>query len=321
MTRRRKTPETPVASKLRAYAAQYKASGQGERALGMAQAADIVDELASKGELRALPPLLEDPAAVTGTTAGALARRLDDVVRRLAPLEAYVLPRVKAKGKLRVQANGMLRAATPEEVAEAERVVEEEQRRAEAERQAELAERTPAELDAEQRAVMGIGPAPRASEHLILSELRILAACEHFGQRGCSYEELTAVTDYRMTSLRTYLGNLRAAGCVETVQGHHRVVPGSYPAHRLEEYAPLVGRALLERRLEELPSGERKILEYVARKGETTATDIGEATAFKKTSVRTYVNELRRKCLVFRKPGSVYLAPILIDEYAREVSS
>lgn len=80
--RRRKTPETDVGARIRTYAATYAASGQKERAEGMLQAADMVDQaLAGKSEQSVEPglPVRDDLRALE---------------RRVARLEQQMKPEV-----------------------------------------------------------------------------------------------------------------------------------------------------------------------------------------------------------------------------------
>jgi hypothetical protein len=145
-------------------------------------------------------------------------------------------------------------------------------------------------------------------------EWRILAAVSQAGELGRRNDALTAMVDYRATSLRTYLGNLRAAGYVETRAGVH--VATDAGRARVADYPALpVGADLLEWWCSRLSGGERRILREVAGASDALSVSrlVGEGTTgLRETSVRTYLGTLSRRKLVRRAGGKVALAPILV---------
>ena len=122
-------------------------------------------------------------------------------------------------------------------------------------------------------------------------------------------------TRVRATSLRTYLGNLRAAGYVESNGGAH--IATAAGCERIKGHEKmLVGEALYRWWLERLPEGEAKILRRVAVTGGMATRTLSEdpTVGLKATSVRTYVTSLmRRKLLVRPSKGTVALSAILLS--------
>lgn len=132
-------------------------------------------------------------------------------------------------------------------------------------------------------------------------------------QRGdATNDELTAMLDYRETSLRTYLGNLRAAGYVESEGGRHRATQAG-ETHGSGYGQQKTGHDLFLWWTDQLSEGEAKILRLIYNFDTThVAALVGPPTGLKETSVRTYVGHLlRRKLIVRADHGKVSLAPIL----------
>jgi hypothetical protein len=267
--RTRKTPEQPVAAKIRAYAAGYAAGGQKEHAQGMLQAADIVDKLL--GGTGAMP---------LGAALGA-----SDIEARVARLETAVFP----NGSYEIGKVGPSSIAFTVQPA-----------------------RSPA--------ILSDPPAqkhPAEDATLLKGEERILAAIVQRG-KWTSNDELTAMVDLKATSLRTYLGNLRAAGYVTTNKGTHLATLSGRARSNGHAKLP-VGQALYGWWLDHLGLGEKAILQYVAEHAQDEGVGvhelINESIGLKATSVRTYVGQLmRRKLLTRPGRGTVAVALILTDE-------
>lgn len=167
-------------------------------------------------------------------------------------------------------------------------------------------------------------PVPVGDPSLSAGEYRILAAIVQRGglaataQRGgVTLDELTAIVNLRATSLRTYLGNLRAAGYSMVSGGRH--YPTDEGVSRVGG-SPTIpyGSKLLEWWLDgHLSPGEERILRAVASSGSVSVHAvrdlIGETTGLRATSVRTYLNNLSRRKLIRRGYGGVTLAPWLTD--------
>jgi DNA-binding MarR family transcriptional regulator len=257
--RRRKTPETEIASKIRTAAAVYAANGQKDRAEGMIQAADMVDELTRRGGSGLVQSIVDSPDA-----------RLAQIEARLAKLEGArskpLPPEFERKP------NG-------------------------------VGKRSPKEIASILMTPPDLTPGEKA----------ILAAISQ--QVGLTLDELIAVVNLRKTSLRTYLGNLRAAGYATVERGVNFATEEGHKYIREHQRLP-IGSRLLESWLGRLPPGEEKILRCISTNGQIAVAGlIGETTGLQATSVRTYLGELsRRKLIVRPTKGRVALAPILTDE-------
>jgi hypothetical protein len=283
--RRRKTPETAISAKIRTYAATYAASGQKERAEGMLQAADLIDDMVKRGAL--LPQVGADPMTS------------QDIEVRFAAIEKnlYAVMKIvgKPEGLVTIEykdTNGLLgKVSSPSRT-----------------------RRSMLMRTVKPSSVLEQGSSGSTEEVLLSTgEGRILAAIAQRGRTGASLDELIAMVDYRETSLRTYLGNLRAAGYIETVAGRHLALEAGEV--RVSSYPKLpIGAELGRWWLARLSAGERVLLErVVAARGSVAIVDlVGESTHLRETSVRTYIGLLmRRKLLVRPSKGNVALAPIL----------
>jgi hypothetical protein len=268
--RRGKTPETDAARSVRAYAATYAAAGQKQRAQGMLDAADMFDELASRGgRLGERPPQTDLVARVER-----LERTVDSLRRRSLADSPALLADDGVKPKVQ---NGRARAVG-----------------------LSLVETT-------------------EPSFLQPGEERSLAAVAQ-REGGASTDELVAIVGYRTTSIKTYLGNLRAAAYVESSKGWHRATESGMRRAAALPKVP-VGKALRVWWLEsgKLATGESKLLQSLVDEGSVTVSDlVGEATGLQATSVKTYLGHLRRRRLVVRPTkGKVALAPILRDTEKR----
>ena len=271
---------TAVAAKIRAYAVNYAASGQKEHAAGMVQAADMIDELSARGG-GLLEPVKAAPLS------GSHGSALTTLEARVAHLEAA------------------LRAL---EIIEAEETVPPQ----EMDRKASRTGRTPREMARSSGSTVSLTP---GEERILAAVAQSAYSAGNSEDTGRSNDELTAMVDYRATSLRTYLGNLRAAGYVETVRGRHMVTAAG--SARVEDYQRLpVGDALYAWWVGKLGAGEGVILRGIASKqgGVRLEELCGAATGLKATSVRTYAGALLSRRLIVRTAkGCVALAPILVD--------
>jgi hypothetical protein len=283
--RRRKTPETEPARRIRAYAATYAAGGQKDRAQGMLDAADMVDELASRGgRLGERQPQTDLEARVAR-----LERTVDSLKRALAD-----------------------RTFVPDDLLGVASVVG-------------IKGLAPAKT----KPTMQNGRPPQAPFRSVAQtadpsflqpgEERCLAALAQ-REGGASTDELVAIVGYRTTSIKTYLGNLRAAAYVESSKGWHRATESGMRRAAALPRVP-VGKALRVWWLEsgKLATGESKLLQSLVDEASVTISDLfGEATGLQATSVKTYLGHLRRRRLIVRPTkGKVALAPILRDTVER----
>jgi hypothetical protein len=281
MKRRRlpPVPETQLAELIRAHAAAYKAKGRDKHAGGMMQAADIIDGALNQ--------------AGTG----------DPTVARIVMLEARVLKLEGAKSPLppemdRRSARGK---QTPRETAaDLVKAIE-----------MEPARRGKREVPLK-RVAASSGAAPAgdgvSTEDAALApgELLALRAAAQVKAAGRTNDELIAIIGYKATSLRTFLGNLRAVGYMETAGGRHFATDAG--AARVAGLGSLpVGSALLKAALEKVSRGEAQILNRAAHGVTeehapvvTLAALVGEATGLQATSVheahrpRWHIRRLRR---------------------------
>ena len=279
-SRRRKTPETEIAKKIRMYAKTYAADGQRERAEGMIQAADVVDELSARGHPGA--------AALVGSL-------------ELGPSPTDDGPSPTDDGGLRLLFSLLEKRVTVLERAQSSKISN----------GASLGPFRVVHADGNphNREFKPADGEPSLSP----GELRILAAADqHY---GVTNDELTAMVDYRATSLRTYLGNLRAAGYITTKNGiHHATESGIMRAQGHPTI--LFGAKLYQWWLSRLSTGEEKILRAVGESGDglEVSTLVGEATGLRATSVRTYLNKLSSRRLITRPAqGKVALSESLRD--------
>ena len=279
--RTRKTLEQPVAVKIRAYAAGYAAGGQKEHAQGMLQAADIVDKLL--GGTGAMP---------LGAALGA-----SEIEARVARLETAVFP----NGSYEIGKMG------PSSIAFAVRPAR---------------EKPPPKAITPLLTAPALQITPQGDVALVPGEECILAAIVQHGPptgrlSGVSNSDLIALTDYQATSIRIYLGNLRAAQFVVTINGLHHATPAGRARVAGFDRIP-IGAALYNRWLGQRPPGEAKILRYAAEhagaEGVPTRDPVGDAIGLQATSVRIYVGKLVHKKLLVRPTlGRIALSSILRD--------
>jgi hypothetical protein len=279
-TRRRKTPVTTIAAQIRAYAVNYAASGQKDHAAGMIQAAGMIDELASRDGGLLEPVKAAQPSGAHGSA--------------FALLEARV-----ARLEAAMRSPGATLLAVPAVL--------------EMDRASSGESKTPRNIA---RSLVGEEVSLTPGEERILAAVAQSAySAGNNEDTGRSNDELTAMVDYRATSLRTYLGNLRAAGYVETARGRHVTTSAGYA--RVKDYPRLpIGDALYKWWVDKLSGGEATILRGIeAHQGGVRLDELcGPATGLKATSVRTYVGALLRRRLIVRTAkGCVALAPILVD--------
>lgn len=120
---------------------------------------------------------------------------------------------------------------------------------------------------------------------------------------GITNEHIAILTGYKKTSRRVYLQKLTAGGFV-VQQGDNYVVTEVGTEALGSNFEPLpTGPELLQHWLVKLPEGEKKILTAFLdsmQVGENALTrqEIAEATGYKKTSVRVYVQKLLARKLL-----------------------
>lgn len=280
--KKRKTPQSEVGRKLRTYAAQYLASGQRERAEGLAQAADLVDQEASFGlvSIEAIMVHLEE--RILG--------RLEELAADLASAariasgkeEPEVAPARAAKG------------APPPPVGDLM-----------------VHHPTPAPGVAKARAPRGNG---KPSAHGRGERKLLTAIVQHETLGGVTRAALTVMTGFKKSTRNTYLQRLGAAGLIEE-QGD-RLFPTADGRRAMPSVEPLpTGAALLALHLSELPRGERDVLEVLVRMfpHPLARERIDEPTGFKKSTRNTYLQRLESRGLVERVGPDVRASYLLFD--------
>jgi hypothetical protein len=133
-------------------------------------------------------------------------------------------------------------------------------------------------------------------------ELRVLAAVAQH-QEGVTREQLTVLTGYKRSSRDTYLQRLRARGLV--LDGERITVTDAGVAELGDGFEPLpTGAALLEHWRQQLPAGERAVLEVVvAEYPEPVDREyITARTQYQRSSRDTYLQRLRARHLI-TEPG------------------
>lgn len=289
--RRRKTPETDIARRIRVYALGYEKDGQKERAEGMRQAADLVDDLMRGMTIPTMrdifePSLYDKLEARVSHIEGQL-RSLSvgpgDVAVRLRKFQEALATDTKA-GDFAAASVGRKTQRALQKVAQ---------------------RKTPI-------IVANLSDNPGATVALASGERRVLIAVA--GYPDARNDDIAAMTGYRSTSVHTYLKNLRAGGFIESHAGRHSATKPAEELVRGEHV--MVGSPLLEWWLEEgrLARGERFVLKAItSAPGPVRLSDLAapNVTDLKLTSVHTYVKSLVRRRLVVRNHGRVELAPIL----------
>lgn len=129
---------------------------------------------------------------------------------------------------------------------------------------------------------------------------------------GITNEHIAILTGYKATSRRTYLQKLASAGYIrKDGENYEATQEGMNALGTRFEKLP-TGRSLLEHWLTKLPEGEKKILQalYDADRS-MSREEIEQATAYKATSVRTYVQKLSARKILVNEGGNISISPDL----------
>jgi DNA-binding MarR family transcriptional regulator len=140
--------------------------------------------------------------------------------------------------------------------------------------------------------------------HLKPGETKVLIAAAQYPD-GVTMEQLAVLTNYRKTSRETYTKTLVSRGLITKCDGVFRITDAGTAALP-ESFEPLpTGIALQEYWLRELNGGEKKIFQAVLSVYPESIylQSIMESTGYKKTSVDTYLKELKARKLVTRDSG------------------
>ncbi len=165
--------------------------------------------------------------------------------------------------------------------------------------------------------VSRVAPSSAASgdgTELPKGEDAILRAVAQY-DRGVTRELLSILTGYKKSSRDAYLQRLLSKGMIEIVGGNvvatskaHMTLPRNF------ERLP-TGKALLDYWLRELPEGEGRILEVLAREypNDSDREAISAATDYKKSSRDAYLQRLRTRKLITVDRDGIRAADILFD--------
>lgn len=129
----------------------------------------------------------------------------------------------------------------------------------------------------------GLGPGER----------KILIATGQY-EGGINRSQLTVLTGYKRSSRNTYISRLAQRGLVST-EGDRVTITDAGIAELGHDYDPLpVGKALRERLLNELPPGEKKILEVLlyAYPATVDREELSERTGYQRSSRNTYLSRM-----------------------------
>lgn len=167
---------------------------------------------------------------------------------------------------------------------------------------------------------------PRASSptpsDMPTGELRCLVAIAQHAPGPVTREQLTALTGYKRSTRDLYLQSLARRGYVTRDVHGIRVTSsglGVLPA----AFEPLpTGKALLEHWLRELPEGERRVLDYVARfyPHPIHRDRVGDTLGYRRSTRDLYLQKLERRRLLEKTgAGHVLARSILFDPPSDEV--
>ena len=265
--KRARIKASPLGEKLRVFARAYKASGQGDRAEGLLQAADTVD------------------AELAGTTTGGTEDPLMQLVQAL----------LAAVGSVNRAAEQLTEAAADLAAgARDDRPVRDFQNA--------FGVPSTAVGTVGRKTSNAARKVARVSKQPGLRRI-LTAVAQH--PDGVTREQLTVLTGYKRSSRDTYLQRLRAGGliggadriCV-TTEGMTELGPN---------FAPLpTGSALVDYWRGELPEGERRILDELLAEAPLTRDELSDRTGYKRSSRDTYLQRLRSRELIAVDSNLIY---------------
>lgn len=141
---------------------------------------------------------------------------------------------------------------------------------------------------------------------------KVLIAVAQFPD-GITTEHIAILTGYRATSRRTYLQHLSSRGYILKLGENY--MPTKLGIEVLgPEFRPLpTGAELREHLKHSLPAGELKIFSLLLDRypSPTSKEEIMEATGYKETSIRTYLQFLSARKLIEPTPGGIRLVETL----------
>lgn len=275
-------PRTPIAEALRGFAAPYAATGNSERAAGLVQAADYVDEQA---HLLTGKALVEAMVAMIGAQ---LEEFVADVVAALRTGEAGA---AGPAGKPRPKRAPLPPPSVP--------LVDPKTMRADLDR----ALRTSRGIIVESASWDTRPDANWRADGLNPGARKILAALVQHFPDPVTRSQLAVIVGYKKTARDTYCSRLAGLGYLARA-GKDYVATAAGVAAAGDVARLPTGRALLSHYLGTLAPGERRILEYVASfyPHPIARERIGQELGYKKTARDTYLSRLRARKLI-EDPG------------------
>jgi hypothetical protein len=260
VTIRRKTPRTPLGDRLRMFAAGYEKVGQTERAEGLIQGADAVDEFFESQKLTGDDPMgaLREAAALITEAAADLASAAMTVGRTSPDLPSRPRPRGPLTPLLddvptKAETNGVHRG--------------------------KLIGRDSKPAKGERRVLIAIAQHP---DGVTREQLTVLTGYK------------------RSTRDLYIQGLYRAGLAEPHHNAVGRIVATSAGVRELgSDLAPLpTGRALADYWLARLPTGERACLDHIIRGVRIDRDTLSDMTGYKRSTRDLYVQLLRRRELV-----------------------
>jgi hypothetical protein len=146
-------------------------------------------------------------------------------------------------------------------------------------------------------------------------ERTTLIAIAQAGDRGATREQLTVSTGYKRSTRNTYLQRLAQRTLIQA-KGDNLIITAAGLTALGSDYEPLpIGDALREHWLQELPEGERKLLDLLAA-AYPMALDretLSAQSGYTRSSRNTYLQRLSARQLITNQGGSVRAAEELFD--------
>lgn len=150
-------------------------------------------------------------------------------------------------------------------------------------------------------------------------ERALLTAIAQYGAAGVTLSQLTAVTDYTKSTIRTYLPRLKERALYQehgSGKTKRMVVTKAGLTELGPKFKPLPrGLELQEYWREHLPEGERRCFDLALRAypKSITSAELVEALDYTDSTIRTYLPKLAKRQIVDLESGGMRAASILFD--------
>lgn len=156
--------------------------------------------------------------------------------------------------------------------------------------------------------------APHSTSKMSPGELKILTAAGQYPS-GITKTHLTILTGYKRSSRNTYISRLVNRGLVESA-GESITITQAGVRELGDNYDPLpTGRALRDRLLNELPTGEKAILQELIKvyPGGLTRDNISEVTGYLRSSRNTYLSRMTAREIIEVNGQAVVASRVLFE--------